>query len=78
MFGLGGDDVVFFVMVKVYEIFDGDVVGFGGVGGEDDFFRGCVDEMCYLGMGGFDGGFGFLVVEVGMVVGVVELGKVVG
>lgn len=71
---LGGDDVALGRPEEVKEAFDGDVVGLGGAGGEDDFLRGGVDEGGDLGAGGFDGGFGFPAVEVGPTMGVAVLG----
>lgn len=78
MLGLGGDDVALLVFVEVHDALDGDVVGLGGAGGEDDLFGGGVDEGGDLGAGALHGLVGFPAVEVGAGVGVAESGEVVG
>lgn len=50
--------------VEVSHSFDAKVVGFGGTGGENDFFGRGADERGHLGSGFFDGGFGFPAVAV--------------
>ena len=70
MLSLRGDDMALLVLVEVQDSLDRDIVGLGGTGGEDDFFRGSADERGDLGASGFDGVFGFPAVEVGPGVGV--------
>ncbi len=54
-----GDDVVAALTVHLGDALDGEVVGLGGAGGEDDLLRGRADELGDLLAGLFDGGFGF-------------------
>lgn len=75
---LGGDDVALLLFIEVHDALDGDVVGLGGAGGEDDFLGGGVDEGGDLGAGALDGVVGLPAVEVGAGVGVAEAGEVVG
>jgi hypothetical protein len=47
-----GDDVVAALAVHLGDALDGEVVGFGGAGGEDDLLGGAADELGDLLAGG--------------------------
>ncbi|MNF81463.1 hypothetical protein D3C84_637350 [compost metagenome] len=48
VFGLGGDDVFALASIEVGNALDGQVVGFGRAGGEDDLARICTNQLCHL------------------------------
>lgn len=77
MLRLGGDDMALLVLIKMQDALYGDVIGFGGAGGKDDFFRRSVDQVRDLGPGRFDGLVGFPAVEVGAGVRVPVKGDIV-
>lgn len=68
--GLSGDDVALFILVKVHDSFDGDIIRFRCAGSENYLFRRSADKIGDLRAGGFDGDFGFPAEEVGPGVGV--------
>ena len=68
--GLSGDNVPDPLLVKVRDPLNGEVVGLGGAGGEDDLFGGGANEGGDLGAGVLDGALGVPSVLVGFGVGV--------
>ena len=58
MFRRRGDDVIALFGIHLGHAFDGEVVGFGGAAGEDDFARRGADEVCNLLAGFIDRLFG--------------------
>lgn len=75
--GLDGDDVVALVAVGFPIAFDGEVDGFRGAGGEDDFFGQDVDVLCYAFTGIVDGLLCYLAIDV-LAVGVAKVLREVG
>ena len=73
VFGFAGDDVFTTLGVKMRGTFDGEVVGFGGAAGPDDFFGITVKQIGDVFARLFNRGFGFPAIGMGTRGGITEL-----